>query len=131
LNPVSFTFRTCSTLGTLVSPLIGLSSKHQNPQESFQLQSNPLQSTKNASKIDGNPDVFQVGLPGISGKALALESGSNARRLKELSWIGAALDWSGGNRLASRLRRKERRRGRWGFLSIGTGLSELIARRRF
>ena len=24
-----------------------------------------------------------------------LESGSNARRLKEVSWIGAALDWSG------------------------------------
>jgi hypothetical protein len=37
LNPVSFAFSTCSTLNTLVSPLIGLSSKHQNPQESFQI----------------------------------------------------------------------------------------------
>jgi hypothetical protein len=36
LNPVSFTLSTCSTLGTLVSPLIEFSSKHQNPQESFQ-----------------------------------------------------------------------------------------------
>jgi hypothetical protein len=36
LNPVIFAFNTCSTLNTLVSPLIGLSSKHQNPQESFQ-----------------------------------------------------------------------------------------------
>jgi hypothetical protein len=35
LNPVSFAFSTCSTLNTLVSPLIGLSSKHQNPQETF------------------------------------------------------------------------------------------------
>jgi hypothetical protein len=35
LNPVNFAFSTCSTLNTLVSPLIGLSSKHQNPQESF------------------------------------------------------------------------------------------------
>jgi hypothetical protein len=35
LNPVSFALITCSTLSTLVSPLIGLSSKHQNPQESF------------------------------------------------------------------------------------------------
>jgi hypothetical protein len=35
LNPVSFALSTCSTLSTLVSPLIGLSSKHQNPQESF------------------------------------------------------------------------------------------------
>jgi hypothetical protein len=35
LNPVSFTLSTCSTLSTLVSPLIELSSKHQNPQESF------------------------------------------------------------------------------------------------
>jgi hypothetical protein len=26
----------------------------------------------------------------LLGKAMALESGSNARRLKELSWIGAA-----------------------------------------
>jgi hypothetical protein len=38
VNPVSFALSTCSTLSTLVSPLIGLSSKHQNPQESFQLQ---------------------------------------------------------------------------------------------
>jgi hypothetical protein len=37
LNPVSCALSTCSTLSTLVSPLIGLSSKHQNPQESFQL----------------------------------------------------------------------------------------------
>jgi hypothetical protein len=37
LNPVSFALSTCSTLSTLVSPLIGLSSKHQNPQGSFQL----------------------------------------------------------------------------------------------
>jgi hypothetical protein len=37
LNHVSFALSTCSTLSTLVSPLIGLSSKHQNPQESFQL----------------------------------------------------------------------------------------------
>jgi hypothetical protein len=36
LNPVSFTLSTCSTLSTLVSPLIELSSKYQNPQESFQ-----------------------------------------------------------------------------------------------
>jgi hypothetical protein len=36
LNPVSFTLNTCSTLSTLVSPLIELSSKHQNLQESFQ-----------------------------------------------------------------------------------------------
>jgi hypothetical protein len=36
LNPVSFALITYSTLSTLVSPLIGLSSKHQNPQESFQ-----------------------------------------------------------------------------------------------
>jgi hypothetical protein len=36
LNHVSFALITCSTLSTLVSPLIGLSSKHQNPQESFQ-----------------------------------------------------------------------------------------------
>jgi hypothetical protein len=36
LNPVSFALSTCSTLSTLVSRLIGLSSKHQNPQESFQ-----------------------------------------------------------------------------------------------
>jgi hypothetical protein len=35
LNPISFALSTCSTLSTLVSPLIGLSSKHQNPQESF------------------------------------------------------------------------------------------------
>jgi hypothetical protein len=35
LNPVSFALSTYSTLSTLVSPLIGLSSKHQNPQESF------------------------------------------------------------------------------------------------
>jgi hypothetical protein len=67
----------------------------------------------------------------LLGKAFALESGSNAQRLKEPSWIGAALDWSGGNRLASRLGRKERRRGRWGFLPIRAGLSLLIARRRF
>jgi hypothetical protein len=62
----------------------------------------------------------------LLGKALALESGSNAQRLKELSWIGAALDWSGGNRLASRLGSKERRCGRWGFLPIRAGLSLLI-----
>lgn len=73
---------------------------------------------------------FKLDYLELLGKALALESGSNARRLKELSWIGAALDWSGGNRLASRLERKERRRGRWGFLPIGAGLSLLIARRR-
>jgi hypothetical protein len=36
LNPVSFTLSTCSTLSTLVSPLIELSSKHQNSHESFQ-----------------------------------------------------------------------------------------------
>jgi hypothetical protein len=36
LNPVGFTLSTCSTLSTLVSPLIELSSKHQNSQESFQ-----------------------------------------------------------------------------------------------
>jgi hypothetical protein len=36
LNPVGFTLSTCSTLSTLVRPLIKLSSKHQNPQESFQ-----------------------------------------------------------------------------------------------
>jgi hypothetical protein len=35
LNPVGFTLSTCSTLSTLVSPLIELSSKHQNSQESF------------------------------------------------------------------------------------------------
>jgi hypothetical protein len=35
LNPVDFTLSTCSTLSTLVSPLIELSSKHQNSQESF------------------------------------------------------------------------------------------------
>jgi hypothetical protein len=35
LNPVRFTLSTCSTLSTLVSPLIELSSKHQNSQESF------------------------------------------------------------------------------------------------
>jgi hypothetical protein len=36
LNLVDFTLSTCSTLSTLVSPLIELSSKHQNSQESFQ-----------------------------------------------------------------------------------------------
>jgi hypothetical protein len=36
LNPVDFTLSTCSTLSILVSPLIELSSKHQNSQESFQ-----------------------------------------------------------------------------------------------
>jgi hypothetical protein len=36
LNPVGLTLSTCSTLSTLVSPLIELSSKHQNSQESFQ-----------------------------------------------------------------------------------------------
>jgi hypothetical protein len=36
LNSVSFALSTCSTLSILVSPLIELSSKHQNPQESFQ-----------------------------------------------------------------------------------------------
>ena len=36
LNPVVFALSTCSTLSTLVSPLIELSSKHQNSQESFQ-----------------------------------------------------------------------------------------------
>jgi hypothetical protein len=35
LNPVSFTLSTCSTLGTLVSPLIELSSKHQNHKIAF------------------------------------------------------------------------------------------------
>jgi hypothetical protein len=35
LNPIRFALSTCSTLSTLVSPLIGLSSKHQNPKESF------------------------------------------------------------------------------------------------
>jgi hypothetical protein len=35
LNPVGFTLSTCSTLSTLVSPLIELSSKHQNSQECF------------------------------------------------------------------------------------------------
>jgi hypothetical protein len=38
LNPVSFALSICLTLSTLVSPLIGLSSKHQNPQESFHIQ---------------------------------------------------------------------------------------------
>jgi hypothetical protein len=38
LNPVSFALSTCSTLSTLVSPLIGLSSNNQNPQESFQIE---------------------------------------------------------------------------------------------
>jgi hypothetical protein len=37
LNLVDFILSTCSTLSTLVSPLIELSSKHQNSQESFQL----------------------------------------------------------------------------------------------
>jgi hypothetical protein len=37
LNLISFAFSTCSTLSTLVSPLIELSSKHQNPQESFHI----------------------------------------------------------------------------------------------
>jgi hypothetical protein len=37
LNPIGFTLSTCSTLSTLVSPLIELSSKHQNSQESFHL----------------------------------------------------------------------------------------------
>jgi hypothetical protein len=37
LNPISFALSTCSTLSTLVSPLIRLSSKHQSPQESFHL----------------------------------------------------------------------------------------------
>jgi hypothetical protein len=37
LNSVSFALSTCSTLSILViSPLYELSSKHQNPQESFQ-----------------------------------------------------------------------------------------------
>jgi hypothetical protein len=36
LNLVDFILSTCSTLSTLVSPLIELSSKHQNSQESFQ-----------------------------------------------------------------------------------------------
>jgi hypothetical protein len=31
LNPVSFALSTCSTLSTLVSPLIGLSSKPPKP----------------------------------------------------------------------------------------------------
>jgi hypothetical protein len=35
LNLVDFILSTCSTLSTLVSPLIELSSKHQNSQESF------------------------------------------------------------------------------------------------
>jgi hypothetical protein len=35
LNPVSFTLSTCSTLNTLVSPLIELSSKHQNHKRAF------------------------------------------------------------------------------------------------
>ena len=73
---------------------------------------------------------FKLDYLELLGKALALESGSNARRLKELSWIRAALDWSGENRLASRLRRKENLRG-WGFLQIGAGLSPLNARLRF
>jgi hypothetical protein len=42
LNPVGFTLSTCSTLSTLVSPLIELSSKHQNSQESFQFLVFPL-----------------------------------------------------------------------------------------
>jgi hypothetical protein len=41
LNPIGFALSTCSTLSTLFTPLIRLSSKHQNLQESFQLLPNP------------------------------------------------------------------------------------------
>ena len=44
LNPVDFTLSTCSTLSTLVSPLIELSSKHQNSKESFQRAGGPVRS---------------------------------------------------------------------------------------
>jgi hypothetical protein len=48
LNPIGFTLSTCSTLSTLVSPLIELSSKHQNSQEIFQTKgSNMLTSVPN------------------------------------------------------------------------------------
>jgi hypothetical protein len=61
----------------------------------------------------------------LLGKAMALESGSNARRLKELSWIGAAeIAWQ----VASAARKDV---GHWGFLPIREGFSLLIARRRF
>jgi hypothetical protein len=50
LNPISFALSTCSTLSTLVSPLIGLSSKHQNPQENFQLLGNETPSNGHEPK---------------------------------------------------------------------------------
>jgi hypothetical protein len=53
LNPISFALNTCSTLSTLVSPLIGLSSKHQNSQESFQnLRSEVIQLRNEALEKD-------------------------------------------------------------------------------
>jgi hypothetical protein len=42
----------------------------------------------------------------------------------ERRWIGAALDWSSGNRLASRLRRKERLRP-LGFSSYRRGFASV------
>jgi hypothetical protein len=57
LNPVSFALSTCSTLSTLVSPLIGLSSKHKNPQESFQI---VTPCTAAYIQVSGVPDGFRV-----------------------------------------------------------------------
>jgi hypothetical protein len=55
LNPVRFTLSTCSTLSTLVSPLIELSSKHQNSQESFQ-HVKTLAQTEAAFSVDDTKD---------------------------------------------------------------------------
>jgi hypothetical protein len=69
-----------------------------------------------------------------------LESGSNAGRLKDVSWIGTALDWSGAGlelrwigaaKIAWRVASDEERLRGWGFLPIGAGLPPLIARIRF
>ena len=59
------------------------------------------------------------GLPGTSRESNGSSIGLQCSEIE-----GAQLDWSGGNRLASRL-------GRWGFLPIRAGFSLLIERRWF
>jgi hypothetical protein len=66
LNPVSFALSTCSTLSTLVSPLIGLSSKPPKPRRE-------LSASAGEPSVQGWPPLPLVRLPGAEVVAAAGE----------------------------------------------------------
>jgi ribonuclease HI len=102
LNSVSFALNTFSTLSILVSPLIELSSKHQNPQESFQLADFIADWTPGAQEEEINKDakawtMFSDGSWGTfgAGATVVLVAPSKVR-----TCYAAKLDFSCTNNIA-------------------------------